>query len=238
MQIGINDFTFLCTDILGEPVTSINVSGGFSLFGDVAGYDISSYSYTIAEAGDGFYTASVNLNRVGQGYFGVTPSVSGIYMTPDYFDVTLENYDFDSLYSLFLTLSETGVTSTNTANYMEVTTMPFKESDDIKLDYLVATNITPNLTDWTDFKAQLRDDTSLTTRDISGSYLGDCSVTVIDALTNSISVEISGALTTGVIPNGATTVNVYTDVQAISPLTKKKTLISFTIPIVREITYD
>lgn len=237
MQIGQNDFTFLCTNINGSPVTSINISSGFTLFGDVSNYDISTYVSSIKEEQDGYYTLSLNLDKVGQGYFGVTPVTSGIYVTPDFFDVTLDTYDFDSLYSLFLTLSETGVTSTNTANFMEVTTLPFKASDDIKLDYLVATNITPTLTNWTNFKAELRNDSSLTSSS-SASYLGLCDVTVIDALTNSVSVAISGSLTTGAIPEGSNTANVYVDLQAISPTSKKKTLISFTIPIVREITYN
>lgn len=234
MQKGLNSFSFLCTDISGSPVTSIT-SGGFSLFGSVGATNITSYTSSISEETSGFYTLQIDLSEIGQGYFGVKPVSNNVYVAPDFWDVTIENYDFDSLYALFLSLQQEG-TVQEVNNFVEVVTNEYKESDDITLAYLVDTSITPNLTGWTNFKAQLRNSDSLTTSG-SSTYIGDGVVTVVDALTNSVTIDISGSLTTGKVPEGSYTTNVYMDLQGLNPSGKKKTLIEFTIPIVREITY-
>lgn len=237
MQKGLNYFTFLCTNISGGPVTGIDTSGGFTLTGSINSSDISTFTKSIVEEVNGYYTLELDLNTTGQGYFSVSPSGAGIYVTPDFWDTgEIITNDADSLYSLFLSLQQTG-TVTEVSNYVNVTTNPFKESDDISLNYIVSTDVTPTLTGWTNFKAELRNDLCLTSA-TSASYIGLGQVTIVDALTNSVSVDISGALTTGVVPEGANTTNLYMDLQGLNASGKKKTLIEFTIPIIREITYN
>jgi hypothetical protein len=93
------------------------------------------------------------------------------------------------------------------------------------------------LVGWTNFKAELRNSLSLTSA-TSASYIGLGAVTIIDPALNSVTIDISGALTTGVVPEGSNTTNLYMDLQGLNPSGKKKTLIEFTIPIIREITYN
>lgn len=236
MQKGLNDFTILVTNISGSPITGIT-SGSFYMFGNIGANDISTFQTSITEETSGFYTVTANLNQTGQGYFGVKTLDSSLFVTPDYFDVVLENYDFDSLYSLFLTLQQTGLAET-VNNYVEVTTNPYKENDDLTIDYAVSTSVTPNLSGWTNFKAELRTEASLTTAVTSGTFIGLCPVTVLDEMTNSVSVAISGGLTLNTVPEGENSVNLYMDLQGLDSNGKKKTLIEFTIPIVRQITYN
>lgn len=232
MQKGSNDFTFLCTDVSGAPLSSIATSA-FSLFGNINAADISTFASSVVAETSGYYTLTVNLNTTGQGYFGVKPTAT-MFVSPTFWDVTLENNDADSLYSLFLSLQQSG-TVDSVDNYVAVNTNPFKEADDLTLAYVISTSITPNLSGWTSFKAQLRTSIGLTSA-ISSSLLGEGVVTIVDAMTNSVTIDISGGLTTGVVPEGTNTTNLYMDLQGINPLGKKKTLIDFTIPIVREIT--
>jgi hypothetical protein len=235
MQKGQNYFTFYCSDISGSPVTGAT-SGSFSIFGNINSDDISLFDSTITEESSGYYTLGLDIDAVGQGYFGVKSVTANRFITPDFWSETFENNDFDSLYSLFLSLQQAG-TVTEVTNYVSVNTNPFKESDDITLNYIVSTEVTPNLTGWTNFKAELRNNLSLTSA-TSASYLGLGQVTIVDALTNSVSIDISGALTTGVVPEGSNTTNLYMDLQGVNASGKKKTLIEFSIPIIREITYN
>lgn len=235
MQKGLNNFTFYCNDISGSPVTSIT-SGGFTLFGNINSSDISTFTSSITEETSGYYTVSLDLNTIGQGYFGVKAVAPGRYITPDYWDVSLENNDADSLYSLFLSLQQQG-TVDEVLNYGVVRTNPFKEADDITLAYIVPTSITSTLVGWTNFKAQLRTSDSLTSA-TSASLLGLATVTIVDPATNSVSIDISGSNTLGVVPEGSYTTNLYMDLQGLNPSGKKKTLMEFTIPINREITRD
>jgi hypothetical protein len=233
MQKGINYFTFLCSDISGSPVTAIT-SGGFTLYGNFNATNITSFDYSIAEETNGYYTLGLDIDVVGQGYFGITHATEDV--TPTFWDVTLENNDADSLYTLFLSLQQEG-TVDEVANFVSVNTNPFKESDDITLEYIVSTQVTPDLIGWTNFKAELRNDLSLTSA-TSASYLGLADITIVDASLNSVSIDISGALTTGVVAEGDTNTTLYMDLQGYNPSGKKKTLIEFSIPIVREITYN
>lgn len=237
MKKGLNDFAFLCTNISGSPVTGINVSGGFTLSGNINSDDISTFDSSIVEETDGYYTLTIDLDTTGQGYFSVAPTGSGIYIAPDFWDTgRITTNDEDSLYNLFLSLQQEGtVDSVN--NFVEVNTNDFKQSDDITLEYVVSTEVTPTLVGWTNFKAELRTSESLTSS-TTGSYLGLADITIVDPSLNSVSIDISGSLTAGVVPEGSNTTTLYMDLQGYNPSGKRKTLIEFSIPIVREITYN
>ena len=235
MQKGINNFSFLVSDISGSPVTGAT-SASFTLFGNINSDDISLFDSQITEETNGYYTLQLDLDTAGQGYFGLEHSNANNSITPTFWDVQLENQDADSLYTVFLSLQQSG-TVTNVTNFVEVNTNPFKESDDITLAYIVSTEVTPDLVGWTDFKAELRNSLSLTSS-TSASYIGLGAVTIVDPALNSVTIDISGALTTGVVPEGSNTTNLYMDLQGVNPSGKKKTLIEFTLPIIREITYN
>jgi hypothetical protein len=237
MKIGSNTFNFYCNNVSGGAITGLT-SGSFYLYGQVADLEINTYSpSTITEDGSGFYSLDIDLDTVGSGAFGVRSYNSGVYIAPDFWDVKMENQDFESLYSLFVTLQQAG-TVDSVFNYTEVTTEPFKEGDDITIEHTVSTELTSTLTGWTNYKAELRNSLSPNTSAASATYICNAIVAVVDPLENTVTLDISGSNIISVVPEGSNTTTLYMDLQAYNPQGKKKTLVEFTIPIVRQITYN
>lgn len=230
------DIDFLVTDINGDPVTGLT-SLEFDIIAQVGGIDISTQcTVTESVSANGYYTVTIDPLPIGQGtiqlkYLGVGYGGYPYFVSPDFEYLRKESsYTNDELYGLLYS-STVVPTTIDTASRYATISLNVKEGDDFVETLQVPTRYLP-LTGWTDFTAQVYDETRLT--DPAALPLGTGLVTVIDDTTGIIEVDISRALTEFTVPIGVGEVLLYTDIQGFDTNTKLRTLIEITWRVRRD----
>lgn len=236
--VGSNTYTFFVNNSAGTGVTSIPTSS-FSVFGYIGTDLISSYTNSISEKVSGYYQLSVTLNSVGDGYLGITHPSSAYAISPSFYAISVLNNDADSIAATLSALSQEEIT-TSQEGYTEILTNSYKEGDDITLIHTIPTTVASSISGWTNWRAEIRTSAALTSAGtVSGGvgYLGSANISVYSVANRQIQIDIPYTITTGIVPAESNDTNIYFDLQAITDTSKRKTVASYTVPIVRQLTY-
>jgi hypothetical protein len=230
MKTGTNYITTLATDISGAGVTGL--TSGWSVEGEIEGNSIVTITSTAAASGgDGFYIHSIDL-PAGQGYVTIRNSTSGVYITPDYFDLEVTSADVDDVYSVVQQQTVSPVPYDYSTRYGEYT-ISIKEADDFYEVMNVPLRYLP-LTGWTNWTVQAYPEEKLlvgSTPAISG---GAYSCSVISNTLGTLQVGISKEIFTNRIPDGVASIPIYADIQAHDSNSKKRTVVTIKFVINRE----
>lgn len=230
MQSGLNSFPVLVTDISGAKITGLT-QGDFIVSGYVSETVIDAGTITEAPSSAGYYNVLINI-PVGQGFVSVSTSASNFSITPTFYNVDATIYDTDDIYAT-VARQTLDVSQVSLTNYETQDIGPFKEGDDVVIDYVIPDAITTSISGYTDWKASLYDSEILTS--ISGAgYIKDFVLTV-NTTTKSIKMVLP-AITGGMVAEGLTEEYFYSDLQATTNEGYRKTLAEFNLKFRRNFT--
>lgn len=207
MKSGINYLTLLATDISGSPVNGL--TSGWSIDGQIDGTPVNSVSISGAIGGDGFYIATVDL-PVGQGYVTIDTSASGVFITPDYFDLEVTSRDIDELYGKFSTVGIANIPATSPSRF-SVVSLNVKQDSDL-IEVVQIPSIFLPLTGYSNMTVQCFTSAKLTnseTPPISGTY----SATVLSEEDGTVEIHIGDDVLSNLIPQGFSSTIIYGDIK-------------------------
>jgi len=224
MKYGNNTVSFLVTDVSGSDVSGLT---GFTVQGIVGNTPIE--SATITNISGGVYNASFNVPVIGQGFIRFINSPHTVY--PALFNIQTEMYSTDDVYAS-IARQTLDITQVNISNYETQSVGPYKEGDDVLIDYVVPTAIAPSLSGYSNFKASIYNSEVLT----SASGAGWVCDFIINSVSNNTVQLLMPAISGATVSDGLTEEYFYSDLEAKDEDGYKKTLAEFKIKLRRNIT--
>jgi hypothetical protein len=232
MQAGTIHLPHLVSNISGGPITGLT-GVDFTVTGQVGDALISSGTIEPSISGAGYYLLVVDI-PVGSGFISVKPTNSNYSIAPTFYDIDATAYSVDDVYTS-IARQTLDVTQTAISSYESQSIGPYKEGDDIVLEYVVPNAVTPSISGYTDYKASLYRASVLTSVTGAG-FVTDITILSVDETNKIVSMLIPSSGCSEIVTEGSIDEYFYSDLQAVTPQGYKKTLAELSILFRRNVT--
>lgn len=229
--IGANTFYFEVTDISGNYVPDLSASN-FSILGeieDVTYSDASLVSFRESSIQNGGYFFTLNIGTKGRGMIKVIPNSSDHFITPEFYDVDFSQFSIDNAYNLMgRSFFDVGIKAPNSTYVSKVVNT--KEGDDAV--FLIG--LSEDISGWTDWKSTAV--YTLSEESSGSNVIGDLTIMDVDPVSKTVTLKIPHTLTNGIIGSGKSSITIYSDLQAVTNTSLRKTVAEMTINVKRQAT--
>lgn len=230
MQSGTNILPIYVANVSGNGVIGLTTSD-FSVKGYVGSTVLDTATIAASPSANGYYLATVSI-PVGQGFISITPTNTNYSVSPSFYDIDATLYDVDDVYSS-IARQTLDITQVSVTSYEAQNIGPFKEADDVVIDYVIPDSVTSSISGYSNFKASLYSADVLTS--ISGAgKIADFALTV-SPTTKSVKMVMPG-ISGARVSEGKSEEYFYSDLQCTTNEGYNKTLAEFNILFKRQYT--
>jgi hypothetical protein len=233
-KVGLNTFSVSVEDVSGNQVSGL--LSGWTYRGALDATPIVGGSITPIEnpSAPGWYHFEVDLPVPGEGFIEFR-NASAASISPPAYDLDVNIYSTDDIYAVTNRVG-LNINSLNVSVYETSEVGPYKEGDDWVLDYTIPDSITTSISGWTNWRASIRNETSLV--DPVSGYIGDFVISNINVASKSMTLTFAASATKDLVPLDQEETTVYSDLQALTNNALKKTVAEFAIGVRRQFTRD
>jgi hypothetical protein len=226
MKTGYNDFYVSVTNISGQ--TYAPTGGAWTVNSYVAGISGTGNVYELPYFGE--YRVNLYTGK-GNGVAYISNSDPKAVLNPTKVTWETTDYSLDDVAALVANYRTSLLAAPPSDFSYDPISFTTKEGDSLYINYTVPSEIEPDLSGYSDFKASLRSEVA--TISSNSGYLGE--LVVIPNLSTATFIISGSGLTTGIIPYPRRSVKVYSDLQG-TKAGLVKTLAEFVITVNRQYT--